>query len=138
MQAIVFHQDMFLEIGPDGGFVHFRKPASRALIQQHADAYGWPLIGIYISGSGSTPDYIKNRLEFPTPTGGGNLADKVQTAIDNDMEEVFLTGDARHFWAKCHVFVYRPDKLYTLGDYTLLVSDGEPPADWWKPFSERK
>src|SRR3972149_4678587 len=69
----------------------FFKAANRSLLASLGATYGWPLYGIFIAGGENTetPDFVLERHSFPTPAGGGDLANKVQTAIDNLLTDTY-------------------------------------------------
>jgi hypothetical protein len=93
---------------------------------------GDPIIGIFIFGSGSTPDFILERSSFPTETGG-QQADKLQNDIDAQLATAFgATADTRQFFANTHFFTYRSDKAYVASDYKFYLSNITPPANWWQ------
>ena len=151
---------------PSGGFLHFRprgvteldpftkEPTgkdARQLIQDLVDVYGWPLIGIFISGSGqSTPHLAIHRSAFPVQTGNPEIrAEKLQNVLDAAMENIYKNEHtvtdptdpdfgqmitARNFWVNTHVFNYRNDGLYDPGvpDYNFRTGNQPPRSDWWK------
>ncbi len=134
-------QFVFIEEA-DAANSFFFKAASRSLLANLGVTYGWPLYGVFIAGGENTetPDFILERHSFPTPTGGGDLANKVQTAIDNLLITAYkspVDAQDRYFFAVCHIWNYKEAKDYLprgggVGDYNLYLSQGTPPANWWQ------
>jgi hypothetical protein len=149
---------------PNGGFLHFRPrgvteldpftkidtgQSAREIIAALAAAHGWPLIGIFVSGSGeSTPHLAIHRSDFPTETGNPEQrAEKLQNALDAAMENIykdeFILDDpddpddgqtitARNFWVNTRINTYRNDGLYQpRTDYQFRVGNSQPTGQWW-------
>jgi hypothetical protein len=126
---------------------------ARQTIANQAASFGWPLAGLYISGSGSSPHLAIHRSQFPTQTGSpAQRAERLQTALQTAMDGIYKssvvitdpldpdfgqTVDIRNFWVSVHVWNYRTDGLYVprikgVGDYAFRVSDQSPPGNWWQ------
>jgi hypothetical protein len=154
---------------PSRGFLHFRNQyldpdktqlityrdpmtdadtgqTARQVIAAQASAHGWPLIGLYISGSGQAPHCAVHRSSFPSnpPRKAERLQDDLNTAleviyksektIDDPTDPEFgQVIDIRNFWVNTHVFNYREDGLYEPNtDFIFQVSSEVPHSDWWK------
>ena len=161
----------FMMPHPSGGYLHFRDQfrdaagtqlvtyrdpltgldtgqSARAAIESQAAQFGWPLIGLYISGIGLVPHCAINRLDFPSQTGSPEArAEKLQNALDLALESIYKreqyvddptdpdygkTIDVRNFWVNTHVFSYRRDGLYSPGaDFKFRVGNKPPRSNWW-------
>jgi hypothetical protein len=152
----------FEQTHPNGGFLHFRprgvteidpfttddtNQTARELIADLAATHGWPLIGIFVSGSGeSTPHLVIHRSTFPS--NPPEKPERLQDDLDAAMERVYKneqtiddptdpdfgqTITARNFWVNTRVFNYRSDGLYDpdLPDYTIRVGNEAPVGQWW-------
>ncbi len=131
----------------------------REVIAAQALTHGWPLVGIYISGSpvfGPTiPHFAVHMSDFPVQGGNpGTRADALQEDLNGFLEGIYKTEqtitdptdpdfgqavDIRNFWAVVHVWNYQQSGIYTPrepgpGDIRLLVSDSSPPGNWWQEF----
>jgi len=115
----------------------------RDIITAQAATHGWPLIGIYISGSGQQAAHCAlHRSQFPT--NPAKKPDRLQNDLDAAMERIYKWEvndegniyDVRQFWVVTHVWNYRQDQLYTprqmnhTGDYLVQVSETVP-GIWW-------
>ncbi len=128
---------------------------ARQVIAAQAITHGFPLTGIYISGSGGTvPHTCIHRSEFPSQNGPPDQrADRLQTEIDAAFEAAYKTSmdvtdptdpdfgqtkDLRNFWAACHVWNYKNDSnTYTprvggAGDFQIYINNKTPPGNWWR------
>jgi hypothetical protein len=93
----------FEQTHPNGGFLHFRprgvteidpfttddtNQTARELIADLAATHGWPLIGIFVSGSGeSTPHLVIHRSTFPS--NPPEKPERLQDDLDAAMERVY-------------------------------------------------
>ena len=126
-----------------GGWFHFRfSSIVRTQIAALAATHGWPLIGIFWSGSGDTPSYALHVSEFPT--NAPKKADRQQDDIDGLMQAIVETEEqddsggsftGRPFHAVCHMFNYTG----TGGaagtpeiDYKFKLTVSPPDAQWWE------
>jgi hypothetical protein len=153
----VLPQADFEEVHPNGGYFHFREnsPAQTAVRESIAAlglTFGWPLRGIWISGTGSIPHFGLHVSEFPPQTGSiAQRPEKMQLDIDTMLsdlyEDVITNGETatflivkNHIWAN-PALNYQNDMADMLprfsgtGDFALSsVFDpraGAPPSNWW-------
>ena len=125
---------------------------ARQIVNEQAASFGWPLVGMYISASGSIQHFCVHRSQFPVQTGSpSQRAEKLQNDLIAALERIYKTSlfiddptdpdfgktvDVRNFWTVARVWNYRSDGLYVprisgIGDYAFRVSDSTPPANWW-------
>jgi hypothetical protein len=154
------------------GALHFRERAvterdpftgadtgqsARQIIAAQAATHGWPLVGIYISGSGGlVPHFSIHMSQFPVQTGNPEVrAEKLQNDINAALESIYKseqtindptdpdfgqTVDIRKFFAVSKVWNYQQGGLYTprspgSGDFAFQVSAQPPGSSWWQRFS---
>lgn len=164
----IMPQGDFNALATDGGFLHFRDrgvnevnpftgASSGQTARQHIAAlavtHGWPLVGMFISGSGGlNPHLVIHISEYPAQTGPqAQRADKLQTAMTNALETVYKneqtiddptdpdfgqTVDLRQFFVNCHIWNYpaAAPRFAGVGDYAIYVSRDQPPGNWWQGF----
>ena len=133
---------------------------ARAVIRQQAALLGWPLVGVYISGSGNVPHIAIPRTDFPSQGGSPELrADRLSTEMDLAIEGIYKseavindptdpdfgqTVELRFFFVAIHYWNYHADNnLYVqrgvdvndnwVGDFLIKV-DRDPPGNWWTEF----
>jgi len=164
---LTLKQSEFDALAPDGNPLHFRLrgvteidpftdvdtgKTARELITDLVAIHGWPLIGIFVSGSGqSTPHLAIHRSAFPTQTGNPEArAEKLQDALDAALENIYKNEQSitdptdpdfgqtitlRNFFVNAKIFRYRNDGLYdpspAVQDYLMRLSDVSPGAQWW-------
>lgn len=124
---------------------------ARQIIQAQANQHGWPLLGLYISGSGGTvPHFAVHISDFPNVGGPPDQRpDNLQTELDAALELIYKTTqtiddpedpdfgqtvDVRNFWVVTHVWNYpaTTPREIGAGDYVMSVSDKNPPGNWWQ------
>jgi hypothetical protein len=168
-----FHQQDFEARDHDGDYLHFRVQyrdaartqiitmldpltgqdtgkTARQIIAEQAATYGWPLIGIYVSGWGQVvPHFIIHRSGFPKQTGNPEIrAEKLQDDIDAAFERIYKsekevtdptdpdfgqTDASRFFWIVSKFFNYRADQSYApVTDYTTYIGKHPPRSSWWQ------
>lgn len=152
----------FEEVARDGQPLHFRPrgvteidpltgldtgQTAQEIIAGHAQTHGWPLAGIYISGSGgSVPHFALHASQFPTQTGTpAQQADKLTNDIEDALARVYAGAVTGRFFLTSHFWNYRADGLYEprrqqlvnevvvwSGDFAVYLSTTTPPSTWWQ------
>ncbi len=123
---------------------------TRDYINNLFTTFGDPLFGIFISaGGGQFPHTAFMRTDFnPLMPNGPKTPDNVQIGMETSLELLYKdeqtvddpedpddgqTFDLRGFWAVTHFFEHVNNGLYDINtDYKLMISNDNPPGDWWK------
>lgn len=130
------------------GRIAFFRPETQVTLNSLVAQYGFPLYGLWIApDSIEIPDFIKHISAFPPQTGApSQRADKLQTALDSEMQAIYAAASeesygarGRPFFTNTHFWNYRDNPLdyrprdpsTGTGDFAFLVSVSSPPGNWW-------